>query len=148
MFKMQIDGIYNIIALVFLGVCAVFDIRKKEIPIIIIILGIIAALGVNVWQLFMGRADAADLALSLCPGLLFLLISFVTKEKIGYGDGLILIASGLWFGFYGCLFILCLGMLFSSIFSILLLVLHRADRNSSLPFVPFLLIGMGVSLFV
>lgn len=148
MFKMQIDGIYNIIALVFLGVCAVFDIRKKEIPIIIIILGIIAALGVNVWKLFMGRADAADLSLSLCPGLLFLLISFVTKEKIGYGDGLILIASGLWFGFYGCLFILCLGMLFSSIFSILLLVLHRADRNSSLPFVPFLLIGMGVSLFV
>ena len=36
--------------LIFLGVCAVFDIRKKEIPLILAGAGMGAAVGFTIWQ--------------------------------------------------------------------------------------------------
>lgn len=146
---MQVGGKLIKIALtIFLGICAVFDIRKNEIPIIMLVIGIISALGLNLWQISAGNISIADAGGALVPGLFFLFISFYTKEKVGYGDGLILLIAGLALGFYQCFFGLCLSLVFSAAMSILLLLMHKAEKNSGFPFVPFLAIGMGVSFFV
>lgn len=149
MFKMRIDNVFfNIGFIIFLSACAVFDIRKKEIPISLILAGLTVALGINIWQIFEKTIFIADIGFSLLPGLFFLLISFCTKEKIGYGDGLILIVSGLAIGFYQCFLGLCISLICSSVFAIFLLILRKVEKNSGLAFVPFLTIGMGVSFFV
>lgn len=142
MFKMQI------IFILFLGICAVFDIRKKEIPLILIILGGILATVMSVLRISGGEISVAGMGSSLLPGLFFLFVSFCTKEKVGYGDGLILLISGLILGFYQCFIGMCAGLLFSSFFALALLFMHKAGKDSGLPFVPFLTIGMGVSYFV
>ena len=113
-----------------------------------ILVGIISSLGVNIWQIFAGAISVTGVGVSFLPGLFFLLISFCTKEKIGYGDGLILIMSGLVLGFYRCFLGLCISLICSSVFALFLLVLHKAKKDSELAFVPFLTIGMGVSFFV
>lgn len=149
MFKMQIVSKFiQIVFIIFLGTCAVFDIKKKEIPFVLIIIGVISSIGINIWQIYEGRLSVASVGISILPGLFFILISFCTKEKVGYGDGLILIVSGLVLGFYQCFLGLCISLLFSSVFAMLLLILHKAERNSTVAFVPFLTLGMGVSLFV
>ena len=149
MFKVQLENIFlNIIFMVFLCICTVFDIRKKEIPIYLILIGIISSFGVNIWQIFEGTISVTGLGISFLPGLFFIIISFFTKEKIGYGDGLILIVSGLVLGFYRCFLGLCISLICSSVFALFLLVFHKAKKDSELAFIPFLTIGMGVSFFV
>lgn len=158
MFKMQVDipkidiqmgnGAIEGIALIYMGACMVFDIRHREIPLLLIILGIAAAFGADVWRIKEGMVTVAEVGLSLLPGIFFLLTGFFTEEKVGYGDGLLLIASGLFLGAYKCFLALGIGLIFSAAVSLLLLLLRKADRHSRIPFVPFLVLGMGVVIFV
>ena len=149
MFEMQIGSSFmKGTVLFFLGICAVYDTRKKEIPIVLVVMEIFAALGVNLWQIGKGTLTIAAAGFSLLPGIFFLLISFCTREKVGYGDGLLLIMTGLCIGFAQCFLGLCIGLVLSSVFVLTLLVLHKAEKNSEIPFVPFLTIGMGVSFFI
>lgn len=146
---MQIGDIcIKIFLIIFLAVCTVFDIRNKEIPLALILAGLSLAAGVNIWQVFTGAESLGSVGASLLCGLFFLLLGFVTKEKVGYGDGIILVIAGLLMDSYRCFVGLCISLILSSVFAIVLLVMQRADRNSALPFVPFIAIGMGVGLFV
>lgn len=149
MFKMQVgDSLMRGIAFGILGICAIFDIKKKEIPVVFVFIGIFTALGFDIWQMWNGKISITEMGFSFLPGIIFLFISFYTKEKIGYGDGLLLIMSGLYVGFYQCLLTVCISLVFTSVFALILLVLHKAGKNSEIPFAPFLAIGMGVGFFV
>ncbi|MBD5459029.1 MAG: hypothetical protein HDR27_10730 [Lachnospiraceae bacterium] len=132
------------IALIYMGVCMVFDIRSREIPLLLIMFGITAAFGIDLWQIREGAVTAAEVGISLIPGVLFLLTGFFTGEKVGYGDGLLLIILGLLLGVYRCFLTLCIGLVFSAAVSLALLLLHKASRHSRIPFAPFLVLGMGV----
>ncbi|MDE7283697.1 MAG: prepilin peptidase [Lachnospiraceae bacterium] len=146
---MQIDSILvKTLVCVLLFICSLFDIRKKELPLMILIAGFLAALGIEMWCIWKGLETVAGIAESLLPGIFFLLLSFCTREKVGYGDGLLLIILGLFLGFYRCFLVLCFGLIFSSVFALILLLFCKAGKNSRLPLVPFLTIGMGVSFFV
>lgn len=145
MFKVQIES--NFIkgaVLIFLSICTIFDIRKKEIPLILAGVGMAAAVGFTIWRIGNGTIFAVQILLSLLPGLFFLLVSWCTKEKVGYGDGILLLITGLMVGFYLCLTGLCISLFLSVFFGVLLLFLHKAKKNSRIPFVPFLTMGMGV----
>ncbi|MBD5521509.1 MAG: prepilin peptidase [Lachnospiraceae bacterium] len=149
MFKMQIGSSVNKIVLIFfLGICAVFDIRKKEIPVILILIGIVFSSGINIWQIYDKSITIADAGAALIVGVFMICVSFCTRERIGYGDGLILIVSGLMLGIYQCFLGLCISLVFSSVCALFLLMTHKVDKDSGLPFVPFLTVGMGVSFFV
>ncbi|MCM1175824.1 MAG: prepilin peptidase [Blautia sp.] len=153
MFKMQVmtDGGNNIIegiALIYMSVCMVFDIRRREIPLWLILFGMAAALGIDLWRIGEGAVTAAEMGLSLLPGIFFLLTGLLTGEKVGYGDGLLLLFAGLLLGAYRCFLALGAGLVFSAAVSLFLLLFRRADRNSRIPFVPFLVCGMGVVMFV
>lgn len=149
MFKVQIGGsVIKILLILFLGICAVFDIRKKEIPVILILIGIAFSFGINIWQIHNKNITIADAGAALVVGAFMICVSFCTRERIGYGDGLILIVSGLMLGFYQCFLGLCISLLLSSVCALFLLITHKAGKDSGLPFVPFLTVGMGVSFFV
>lgn len=153
MFKMRIgmetgNAVIEGIAFAYMCVCAAFDIRHREIPLLWILSGIAAAAGINIWRIAEGTVTITAAGLSLMPGIFFLFIGFGTKEKIGYGDGLLLLAAGLFLGVYRCFLALSIGLVVSAAAALFLLVLHKADRNSRIPFIPFLLTGMGVAFFV
>lgn len=149
MFKMQIGNIFmEVILFTLLCICSVFDIRKKEIPLIILIAGILTGVGIELWQMYRGMTDIAEAGMSLLPGAFFILLSFCTGEKVGYGDGLLLIMSGLFLGFSKCFLVLCISLVLASAFALILLVFRKAGRDSRLPLVPFITVGMGVSFFV
>lgn len=149
MCKMQIGSVFmEAIVFVLLCICSIFDIRKKEIPLLILLAGFLAALGVDIWHIWRGLVSVTEVAASILPGVFFLLLSFCTGEKIGYGDGLLLIIIGLFLGFGSSFLVVCISLICSSVFALILLVFCKAGRNSRLPFVPFLAIGMGVSFFV
>lgn len=128
------------LALSFLGVLAVYDIRYKRIPILwIAVAGMVA-----ITFFAAGNGNGADQAMScIFPGLLLLLLAFVTGEQIGYGDGLTVLVLGFFLGGGFCIMVIILGVMMTGPFSV-----YRFMRKSRepVPLIPFLLAAMEVIL--
>ncbi len=129
---------------VLLGVACVFDLVYKKIPFLLIICGgaiggvVIAANG------FEGRS----LCYALIPGMLLLLTAFLTGEKVGYGDGMLLLVLGLLEGAGECLGDLLIGLFLVVVFAMLLLIIGKKGKNTMVPFAPFLMVAHTVRFLV
>lgn len=135
----------EILLFFFLAVCAVFDGLQKQIPLAAVWLGMMTAICLRVGGM-MGEVSLPSMALSLVPGAVFWLLSFVTREKVGYGDGWVLLMIGLFLDLPRCFLILLAGLLIESVTALVLLVFRKIRRDKEIPFCPFLLLGMGVML--
>jgi len=129
----------------FLAVCAVFDGLQKKIPLAVVWLGILTAICLRAGGM-MGEVSLSAIALSLIPGVVFFLLGFVTGEKVGYGDGWVLLMIGFFLDLPRCFLILLAGLLIESVAALVLLVFRKIQKDKEIPFCPFLLLGMGVIL--
>ena len=135
----------EILLFLFLAVCAVFDGLRRQIPLAVVWLGMLTAACLRINGI-MGEESVIAALLSLIPGTGFFLLSFLTREKVGYGDGWVLLMIGLFSGFFQCFLILLVGLLLESTVAVILLALKKIQRDKEIPFSPFLLLGMGVTL--
>ena len=133
----------EIFLFLFLGICAVCDGVEKEIPLAVVWAGIIAAIILHVQGLAGDRSWLA-VATSILPGVMFWMLSFVTGEKVGYGDGWMLVMIGLFTGLWKCFLILLIGLVSESLLVLMLLAVRKISKDRQIPFAPFLLLGMGV----
>lgn len=147
-FKEKVMKLFTILSLAVTVVAAVYDVRKKELPRFVFFAACLISAIFIAKSAFLGGSWFIAPLLSLIPGAALVALAFLSKEAMGYGDGLYAMSVGPVFGmeimFMGIFaaFFLC------GITSVLLLVLKRADRKSSLPYIPFLLVGMGVAGYV
>lgn len=125
-------------------VAALFDVRTKKIPVPMISAAAGCSALAGVLFLRNGTCTPQELAASLVPGMVLLLVALLSGEAIGYGDGLLLLATGPLFGWQKMLLCIPAALLLTTIASVLLLVMKKADRKTKIPFVPFLAAGMGV----
>lgn len=111
------------------------DVKKKEIPVLGIVGGFIASVG---YQLFTRKVDIWLVIGGALLGGGFLLLSWITKEGIGYGDSLGILILGIYLGMWK------LAELLSAAFFLLFfaaMVLFFKKKNSAkygIPFYPFL----------
>jgi leader peptidase (prepilin peptidase)/N-methyltransferase len=116
--------------------CAV-DIKKKEILIKFTVLYGFIGLVIKILTGF----DGKDFLLSMLPGIICMMLSFLTKEQIGLGDAWILLATGCCICsrdlFLVCMFALA-GVGMAALF--LFVVLHKKGTYE-VPFVPFVFAG-------
>ena len=75
-------------------------------------------------------------------------ISFLSKEQIGIGDGIVTGLLGCLLGARGCLVMLCIASCLMAVISIGILILKKGSRRTTLPFVPALLGGYIAALAV
>lgn len=139
MFKMWIE----IFLFLLLGICAVIDGMRREIPIVVVWMGIAAAVILR-QQGAIDEGNWVMAALSVVPGVMFWMLSLVTGEKVGYGDGWMLVMIGLFVGLWKCFLILLIGLISESVAVLILLAVQRITGDRRIPFAPFLLFGMGV----
>lgn len=142
-FKMWIE----VLLFGLLAVCAVFDAVRKEIPLAVVWCGMAWAILLHLKGDLGGMTWPAVL-LSLLPGMTFWGISRVTKEKVGYGDGWVLMMIGLFTGLGGCFMILLVGLMLESAVVLVLLAAGKISMDRTVPFAPFLLLGMGVVVWL
>lgn len=135
----------EIILFCFLAVCAVFDGLQKQIPLAVVWLGMLSAICLRAGGV-MGEVNLLSVALSLVPGAVFFLLGFISREKVGYGDGWVLLMMGLFLDLPRCFLILLTGLMIESAAALILLVFRKVRRDKEIPFCPFLLLGMGVVL--
>lgn len=68
-------------------------------------------------------------------------LSMVSRDQIGRGDGLVIVAIGLVLGFRKCLFAVCMASIIMTLVSVIVLILRKGNRNTRLPFIPALFAG-------
>ena len=126
----------SVLEFLFLSVGSYFDLKDQEIPVNYLIL--FGMLGVVANMI--GRYQSAWESLAGgCIGCVFLLVGWITKEAIGYGDGWALVILGVIKGWYGFIPIVFGAFLLSGIYGIWRLVGLKASRDETIPFYPFML---------
>ena len=127
-----------------LGVQSIYDIRSQKIPTWTIWLG--TALGLVAW---LGPLESGvEQLFGLLVGVLALLFARISKQTLGYGDGLVLCNLGITLGFGPCLRVLFLALFFGGVWALILIVVRKANRKTRLPFIPFLFFGYFVEVML
>lgn len=122
----------------FLSLATIEDIKYKKISNTILIIG--GALGI--FSLVSNLPSLKwECILALVPGMLMIILAYLSKEKIGYGDGICVLFIGMMEGYRKCviLVLLSLGLLF--LFCVIALILKKVKKETRIPFLPFLLCG-------
>ena len=121
-----------------LGFCTIEDCRKKRILLCPVLLFGIAGL---ILHLYYRNITIYSLLAGCLIGAFLLLISKVTGGKIGIGDGLVLIVTGIYLGFENNTILFLHGLFFCGIWSLLMLLTKKKKGSDEVPFVPFLLLA-------
>lgn len=136
------DQITSCGALLFLAMLTPEDIREKQVSFkTIMIFGLLAL----VCRIVAEREQAmGEMICDLIPGMFLLVLSVVSKESIGLGDGMAVAVLGLWIGGIKAFLTLCIAWTLAGVFAAMHLM---RKRKEPIPFIPFLLLGMEVLIF-
>lgn len=139
------DNTTKLTALILLSYSAYTDIKNREIMMIPVIITFITDMVSIVFSQDSSRANL----IGMIPGEVILLISFITKGKIGDGDAYLMIVIGLVLGIRRTLILMFIASAMAAVWAVAKMCIAKADRRDTIPFAPFLLSGyMGVLLFV
>lgn len=133
-----LQTISNTLLLIFLGLSAISDFKYKKISTIVTVAAFICGV---VFQLVIGQLHIYEIAGGCILGAVFLLAAKLTREAVGYGDGLILIATGAFLGIMNNLLLLTVSLALAALFMVGMLVVNKARKKSEFPFIPFMLGG-------
>lgn len=132
---LQMFTIIKWIFIVYLLGLSVEDICRQKISLFHLAAGIPICMA---GCLFRKEGFTVDLVSGGAFGILFLGISRVTKEAFGYGDSILIIVIGCFFGIWNLLTILFAAFTMAAVFSILLLTVGKKSKHTEFPFIPFL----------
>lgn len=141
---LQYEGgrIVKVLEFLFLIIGTFFDIREQELPLpFLLCFGILVAAS----SVFGGDCNIGKIFPGACAGGIFLIVGWLTKEAIGYGDGIGLMILGIFEGWPGMIPVVVGAFLLSGVYGIWRLLRCGGSPIDEMPFYPFLLISfMGV----
>lgn len=141
----------NWIILIFILVllyCSYLDVRYRQIPVDIIAIMGLATLMYLFYKIYVGQSSLIECSIAMLPGILFLMTSFITKEKIGYGDGIFLLFTAVWLDYKLAIWTFFFSLLICSLLSFFMLLLKKVNKDTHIPFLPFLSLGAILSLII
>lgn len=132
------DWIFKLAITCFLGVLAVVDYKKKQVSNIAVLIGLIIVIANYV---IFRPITIISIIGGILVGIILLGISYITKQKVGIGDGLIVILLGANLGFEGVVFALLYALTLSAFWAAVLLIIKKVNRHHTIAFIPFLFMG-------
>lgn len=130
----------EVVFAIWLGIQGCLDFKYKEIPIWLSLLGG----GIGVLFCVIEERNIRNMLIACVPGIIVLIFSWITKEVIGYGDGMVLLVMGAYMPIAQILSIGMLAFCLAGIVALILLVLFRKKGKEQIPFIPFLFIAYGL----
>lgn len=112
---------------------SIYDLKYKIIPAWLILLSLAGGLAYSTIEKVSKKewifwAAGTVLILSFCA---------ITKQAFGYGDGIMWSVTILYVGITEAVKLWMISLGVSFFFSVLALILKKADRNTTFPFLPF-----------
>ena len=121
---------------------SVWDCRYRQIPISVTVLGGIVGLMFSMLE----KRAPIDVFMGLLPGIVCLFVGWITREAVGYGDGFLLCAMGMYLSVEGIVVIIMGASFFAGIIGMILIIFRKKKGTDQLPFVPFLLVATVIYL--
>lgn len=125
----------NIITGILLTVCAVEDLKRRKISLLCPLIALITG---TIFRAADGTLFGVECGLGIVVGGIFVLISLVSRQQIGLGDGLIIAACGLCLGWRKVCLLVLGAMILFLIVGVVRMLVFRLNGKSEVPFVPFL----------
>lgn len=132
------EWIIKLVITCILGLLAVVDFKKKQVSNVFLL--IISAI-VFVNYVIFRPITIISLIGGVVVGVVLLGISYVTRQKIGVGDGLLVMLLGAYLGFEVIGFLLLYALTLSAIWSGLLLMIKKVNKHYTIAFIPFIFAG-------
>lgn len=135
------NGLLIISRIVCMGMLAglsATDLKSRRISGSILMIGSILAAG---YALFAGGGHIGLAIEGLLTGLIFVLVSKVTREQLGYGDSWLLCILGTYLGIWKLLELMAIAWIAVALAAVAVLALHKCRRGAVLPMVPFITAG-------
>lgn len=129
--------VYVIVGVILL-VLSVWDVRKKTVPVIPVILCVVL---VMVYRVFLGEISQTLGGIGI--GGLILMVSFLSGGAVGGGDALVFGMTGALLGISGNVELLLISLILSGIVSLFFVVIKKKGRKYRIPYVPFIGIAYG-----
>lgn len=126
----------NVLLLLILVIAAYQDIKEMKINIYIPIVS--AGLGIA-WRILVVNGTPNDILQGSLVGGICLMISWITNECVGLGDGLMLMVSGIFLGFWTNIIVLMLAFGMVGLVGLYMLAIKKKGRDYKMPFLPYLL---------
>lgn len=140
--------IKEIIALLVLVVCTYTDIKERQIYLLPLLLGGVAAFSISIIMCIQEPIEETMksifswLIFPLLFGVFLVLLVALSKGQIGMGDGYLALVLSLCLGVTKEIRTLCVSVILSGIFCIGLIFCNKDRMWKKIPFVPFLLVGL------
>lgn len=117
------------------------DGRKKKISDHYLLIGFVTGFVFKVISLVKGQSEIMQWVMAFLPGMLFLLVARITKEKIGFGDGWLLIVLGNSMNLNEICMLLQTAIILSAAAALFMICGKRVSGDYQIPFLPFLWIS-------
>ncbi len=132
------------ILVIYLVLCSYTDIRNMTISLP---LSIVCSLIGCIFRfvLFIPKASFFSFIISISIGIFLILLSIISHNMIGVGDGMIFVTTGTFLSFANNISMLFYGLLLTSFYALYKLIVTR-KRKTIIPFAPFLLFGYSLVL--
>lgn len=136
--------IRDIFVLVLLVLCSISDIRRRGVYTwVLIALTFLLIMFCMVY----GREHILSILGGIGVGGMFLAVSRLSREAIGYADSWMIALLGGYLGIQRILLLLTMAFVFAGLFGLGGFVFRRMRKGSAMPFIPFLTIAfIGVIL--
>ena len=134
---MEMEQIISLVMMLFLTVLAYEDLRTGTMNIVII--GTCGATGL-ILRIITGTGTL-EIMSGTIVGALLLILAFASSQAVGYGDGFLFAASGIYLGLIRNVIFLLLSLILGAVTSIVLMAARIKKKNERIPFVPFMLAG-------
>lgn len=130
--------------LLFLIIGTYFDVRNETLPLPFLVIFTGAAILGN---MLFPYQRLQEILIGSAVGGTFLFAGWISREAIGYGDGWVLIILGIMKGIHGLIPIVIGAFFLSGVYGLWKLIFLKEERNSTMPFLPFLLMtSLGVKM--
>ena len=126
---------------------SVLDIRYKKVPVWLLLVGGMVTAGVEICACVVGENNLMNFFAGMIPGMILLLMAIGT-QKAGWADGIVLMLLGSVLGFRQCVLATMFSLVLISVLSVILLILKKADKKTTVPYIPFLTAGVILCKFI
>ncbi len=133
----------KIVLLCYLIVMSGCDLVRGRISLRLSLVAAVVLLSLRVLQVQQGEVSWVVAFSGIFVGVALLLLTKVTRGAVGAGDGVVFVITGLLFGIWENVVLLCMSLFLLGIVGGILLMIHRVHRKTLIPFVPFVLLVYG-----
>lgn len=140
----MIDQLIDSSVLVVLMILTAQDIKSRTINPLILLPGAL----VSAILKLIGRSDYMASLLGMGVGLMILIIAKITREAIGYGDGLIFIYLGLSLGIGKVMLILLMTVGLISLSGLIMILPGKVNKKTRWPMIPWIFASVMLGVLI